>query len=251
MRWTAGQRYLAEFLGTFGLLVAITGAALLALALSLTGTAFDPNARVLLLSLSLGFGVLGMIYAFGDVSGAHFNPAVTVAMVLTGRTKPVDGAGYILAQVAGGIVGVAAIAGVAHGSATLWSRVTSPSVALASQGYSGGGSPYLLAIGSVFLLEVVLTFFLVTVILFATRKEGFAANLAPVGIALTLAMTNLIAIPIDGASVNPARSFAPALLSAWFSGDHWAIQQDWIFWVAPVVGAAVAALVEIGLRPKA
>jgi len=248
MRWTAGQRYLAEFLGTFGLLVSITGAALLSLNMD-SGSIFDT--RVLLLSLSLGFGVLGMIYAFGDISGGHFNPAVTVAMVLTGRTKPADAVGYVLSQVAGGVVGVLAIAGVAHGSPSLWSKVTAAGAAFASQGYSGNGSPYLVAVGSVFLLEVVLTFFLVTVILLATREEGSARNLAPVGIALTLAMTNLIAIPIDGASINPARSFAPALLSAWFSGDRWALTQDWIFWVAPVVGAAIAALVEIAMRPKA
>ena len=249
MRWTAGQRYLAEFLGTFGLLASITGAALLSLNSDIG--LYDSDSRVLLLSLSLGFGVLGMIYAFGDISGAHLNPAVTVAMLLTGRTPAKEAVGYVLAQLAGGVVAVAGIAAVAHGSAPLWNAVTSQSVALASQGYAGNGSPYLVSAASVFLLEVILTFFLVTVILFGTRKEGSASNLAPVGIALTLAMTNFIAIPIDGASINPARSFAPALLSAWFSGDRWAIQQDWIFWIAPVVGAAVAALVELALRPKA
>lgn len=247
MQWTAGQRYLAEFLGTFGLLVSISGAALLALNVD-SGT-LDASARVLLLSFSLGFGVLGMIYAFGDVSGAHFNPAVTVAMALTGRTKAADALGYVIAQVVGGIVGVATIAGVAHGSGTLWSKVTSPAVALASQGYSGNGSPYLVSAPSVFLLEVLLTFLLVMVILLATRAESFARNLAPVGIALTLAMTNLVAIPLDGASVNPARSFAPAVLSAMFSGDGWALRQDWLFWVAPIVGGALAALVELLLRP--
>ncbi len=248
MTWTPAQRYLAEFLGTFGLLLSITGAALLSLNMD-NGAIF--NARVLLLSLSLGFGVLGMIYAFGDVSGAHFNPAVTVAMVLTGRTKVRDAAFYIVAQLLGGIVAVATVAGVARGYGPLWTKVTSSSVALAAQGYSGGGSPYLVSVGSVFLLEVALTFFLVLVILQATRTEGFAKNLAPIGIALTLAMTNFIAIPIDGASVNPARSFAPALLAAAFSGDRWAIQQDWLFWVAPIVGAAIAALVEMAMRPKA
>ena len=102
--------------------------------------------------------------------------------------------------------------------------------------------------GSVFLLEVVFTFFLVTVILMATRSDGFAKNLAPVGIALTLIMTNLVAIPIDGASVNPARSFAPALIAAMFTGDHWAIQQDWLFWVAPIIGGVIAAIVERIMR---
>jgi aquaporin Z len=248
MAWNLGQRCLAEFLGTFGLLTSITGAALL----SLNGLVFsDQDSRVLLLSLSLGLGVLGMIYAFGDVSGAHFNPAVTVGMILTGRTKLVEGGLYVVAQVFGGVVAVAAIAAVAHGYPPLWRVVTGPGVALAAQGYSGNGSPYLVAVGSVFLLEVILTFFLVTVILLATRKAASAGNLAPVGIALTLAMTNFIAIPIDGASVNPARSFAPALLSAWFPADRWAIQQDWIFWVAPIVGAAIAALVEMLMRPEA
>ncbi len=243
MAWSMGQRLLAEFVGTFGLLVAITGAALL----TFEGVTYD---RVLLLSLSLGFGVLGMIYAFGDVSGAHFNPAVTVAMVVSGRTKVMDGIGYIIAQLVGGIVGVATVAGVAYGYSPLWSAVTGSGVALAAQGYSGNGSPYLVSMGSVFLLEVAMTFFLVVVILLATRSDGFAKNLAPVGIALTLAMTNLIAIPIDGASVNPARSFAPAVLSYAFSGDHWALQQDWLFWVAPIVGGLIAALVERAMRPK-
>lgn len=248
MSWSSGQKYLAEFLGTFGLLVSITGAALLSLNVD---RGIIPDARVLLLSLSLGFGVLGMIYAFGDVSGAHFNPAVTVGMWLSGRTKTMDAIAYVVAQVFGGLVGVAAIAGVAYGSSSLWKAVTAPGVALAAQGYSGNGSPYTVGMGSVFLLEVIFTFFLVTVILVATRQDGFAKNLAPIGIALTLIMTNLVAIPIDGASVNPARSFAPAVLSAAFSGDHWAIQQDWMFWLAPIVGGILAAVVERLMRPRA
>jgi len=247
MHWTPAQRYLAEFVGTFGLLLSVTGAALLSLKVD---PGYVPDTRVMLISFALGFGVLGMIYAFGDISGAHFNPAVTVGMWLTGRTKSVDAGLYILAQLAGGVLAVATIAGVAHGYPGLWGASTGHGVALAAQGYSGNGGPYMVSLGSVFLLEVVLTFFLVTVILMATRVDGFARNLAPVGIALTLAMTNFVAIPIDGASVNPARSFAPAVLSAWFSPDRWAIQQDWLFWVAPIVGAAIAALVEVGLRPK-
>ncbi|MFY9716861.1 MAG: aquaporin [Thermoplasmata archaeon] len=249
MKWSSGQRYLAEFVGTFGLLVSITGAALLSF--NVDSGALDGDGRVMLLSLSLGFGVLGMIYAFGDVSGAHFNPAVTVAMVLSGRTSVKDGIAYVIAQVLGGVVGVASIAGIAYGSSSLWHIASSPGVALASQGFSGNGSPYTVGMGSVLLLEVVFTFFLATVILFATRTDGFAKNLAPIGIALTLAMTNFVAIPIDGASVNPARSFAPAILSAGFSGDHWALQQDWLFWIAPIVGAIIAALVERLMRPSA
>jgi aquaporin Z len=246
MAWSSGQKYLAEFLGTFGLLVSVTGAALLTLR---SPPSTDFYGRVLLISLSVGLGLLGMIYAFGDVSGGHFNPAVTVGMWIAGRIRAVDAAGYVLAQAAGGVVGVAAVAGVAYGWASLWGAVIP--TALASQGYSGNGSPYGAALLSVFLLEVVLTFLLVVVVLTSTRSDSSAKNLAPLGIALTLVMTNLVGIPIDGASINPARSFAPAVLSAWFPGDRWAIQQDWLFWVAPVVGGAIAALVERAMRPKA
>jgi aquaporin Z len=246
MAWTAGQRYAAEFLGTFGLLLSVTGAALLSL--NVDHGAFSADSRVMLISFSLGLGVLGMIYALGDISGAHFNPAVTIAMFIAGRTKARDVVPYIVAQVLGGIVAVAAIAGVAYGSSSLWA--SAQGAALASQGYSGGSSPYTVSLGSVFLLEVVMTFFLVFVILYATRSDSFSKNLAPIGIALTLLMTNLVAIPIDGASVNPARSFAPAVLSAGWSGSQWAIQQDWLFWVAPIVGGVIAAVIERFLRPS-
>jgi aquaporin Z len=242
MAWSTAQKVLAEFLGTFGLVVSVTGAAIFTVGL---GADFD--ARVLLIATALGFGVLGMVYAFGDVSGAHFNPAVTIGMWVAGRMKARDVLPYIVAQVLGGIVAVAAMAGVAYGSATAWTNAQN--ISLASQGYSGNSSPYAFGAGSVFLLEVVFTFFLVLVILYATRSEGFAKNLAPVGIALTLLMTNLVAIPVDGASVNPARSFAPALLSAMiWSNDRWAITQDWVFWVAPVIGGLLAAIVARMLR---
>jgi aquaporin Z len=246
MAWSTSQRYVAEFLGTFGLLLSVTGAALLSLNL---GPNLSPDARVLLISLSLGMGVTGMIYAFGDVSGGHFNPAVTVAMWLAGRTKTRDVVPYIVMQLLGGVVAVAVVAGVAYGSSSLW--VSAQGAALASQGYSGGSSPYTVSLGSVFLLEVALTFFLVLVILLATRSDSFSRNLAPLGIGLTLVMTNLVAIPIDGASVNPARSFAPAVLSAYWSSAQWAIQQDWLFWVAPILGGILAAVVERFYRPSA
>ena len=240
MTWSLSQRCLAEFVGTFGLLVAVTGAAIF----SLNVTSFDAISRVILIAFALGLGVLGMAYAFGDVSGASFNPAITVGAWAAGRLSARDAFAYIVSEVLGGIVAVAMIAGVAYGSPSLWSSAISSSVALASQGYSGNGSPYSVAWGSVFLLEVIFTFFLVLVALFATRASGSTKNLAPVGIALTLVMTNLVAIPIDGASINPARSFAPAVLSAFWSGNQWAIEQDWIFWVAPIVGGLIAAAVE-------
>jgi aquaporin Z len=244
MAWSLSQKCVAEFVGTFGLLASVTGGALFSLNL----TVFDPAARVMLISFALGLGVLGMAYAFGDISGASFNPAITIGAWVAGRLSLRDAVAYIVSEVLGGIVAVGVIAGVAYGSPGLWSQAISSSVALAAQGYSGNGSPYTVAWGSVFLLEVVITFFLVLVALLTTRASGSTKNLAPVGIALTLLMTNLIAIPIDGASVNPARSFAPAILSAMWSGDTWAIRQDWLFWVAPIVGALIAAAVERILR---
>jgi aquaporin Z len=246
MSTTPAQRYFAEFLGTFGLLLSVTGAALLSLP---SESGFDPLTRVILISFAIGTGLTAMIYAFSDLSGAHFNPAVTVGCWLAGRFRAREVIPYILAQLLGAVLAVAVIAGVAYGNSTLWHGVTSGG-GLAAQGYSGNGSPYFFGWGAVFLLEVVFTFFLVTVILFATRSDNSSKNLAPLGIGLTLLMINLVAIPVDGASVNPARSFAPAVLSVFWSPDHWAIQQDWIFWVAPIVGAVIAALVERILQPR-
>jgi aquaporin Z len=246
MAYSLGQKALAEFVGTFGLLSFVTGAALFTLGDALV----DPAARVVLISLSLGFGVLGMAYALGDISGASFNPAITIAQAVRGRVKPLEAVVFIVAQVIGGIVAVATIAAVAYGYSTLWGVASGPSVALASQGYAGNGSPYVFSAGSVFLLEVVMTFFLVAVVLFVTRPSNSTKNLAPVGIALTLLMTNLVAIPVDGASVNPARSFAPAVLSSMWSGDHWAIQQDWLFWLAPIIGGLIAAIVDWALTDR-
>jgi aquaporin Z len=246
MAYTLGQKCLAEFVGTFVLLASVTGAALFSIPIG--GLALDPAARVLLISLSLGLGVLGAAYAFGDISGASFNPAITFAQLLNGRIKANEAALFVVAQVIGGIVAVAVIAGVAYGWGTIWTAASGSGVALASQGYAGNGSPYKFSAGSVFLLEVTMTFFLVLVVLFVTRPSNSSKNLAPVGIALTLAMTNMIAIPVDGASVNPARSFAPAVLSAMWSGDTWAIQQDWLFWVAPIIGGIIAALLDRALK---
>jgi len=243
MAWTPGQKYLAEFLGTFGLLFSVTGAAVFTATYGL-----DPAARVLMISISIGLGLMAMIYAFGDISGGHFNPAVTIAMILAGRIQVRDAGPYIAAQILGAITAVGVVAGIAYGYSVIWAGAISPGLALASQGYGGNGSPWHYAIDSVFLIEVVITFLLVITILYATRSDSFAKNLAPVGIGFVLLMINLVAIPVDGASANPARSFAPAVLSAYWSGDQWAITQVWIFFVAPIVGAILAGLVERFLR---
>ncbi len=247
MKWAPGQRYLAEFVGTFGLLMCVAGAAVFTL--NIPGV--EPTARLLMIALSIGFGVAGLVWALGDISGAHLNPAITVGAWVAGRISAREVVPYILSQVAGAIVAVGVIAGVAHGSASLWSSATSSGVAFASQGYAGHGAPYTVALGSVFLLEVVMTFLFVTVVLFATRSEGSTRNLAAGAIGLTLGMVHLVSLSIDGTSVNPARSFGPALLSAFFPADRWAIGEDWLFWVAPLLGGILAALLERALRPQA
>jgi aquaporin Z len=244
MSWSSSQKYFAEFLGTFGLLLSVGGAAIFSFSNGDLGAA-----RVVLIAAALAFGVLGMIYAFGDISGAHFNPAVTIGFWVSGRFPARHVVPYILAQLLGGILAMGIIAGIAYGGPS-GSFAGVQSIGLASQGYSGNGAPYVYSLLSVFLLEVTFTFFLVLVILFATRSEGSAKNLAPLGIALTLLMTNLVAIPVDGASINPARSFAPAVLSAFWASGQWAIKEDWLFWLAPVIGGVVAALVDRALRTR-
>jgi len=247
MAWTTPQRLLAEFLGTFGLVLSVTWAAVL----SLNNPGIDPTTRYLMIALAIGFGLVGLLYALAEISGGHFNPAVSVAAWAAGRLPARDLVPYVLSQLAGGLLAVAALAGVARGSGSLWGSATGPLTAFASQGYAGNGSPYTVAAGSVFLLEVILTFVFVLVILLSTRPGGATKNLAPLGIGVTLTMIHLVSLPIDGTSVNPARSFAPALVAAFFPADRWAITQDWLFWVAPIVGGLIAAGVDrlLAARP--
>jgi aquaporin Z len=171
-------------------------------------------------------------------------------MWVSGRFAARDVIPYILAQVAGAVLGMGVIAGIVYGNSSAYHLAQG--AALGSQCYSGGSAP--LACGysmsAVFLIEVAFTFMLVAVILFSTRATGSAKNLAPIGIGLTLLMANLVAIPVDGASINPARSFAPAVLSSMWSNGNWAIGQDWIFWVAPIVGGLFAAILDRALRNK-
>jgi len=244
MSWSLPQRWLAEFVGTFVLVLSIVGGVVF--------TVWTGGGTIgvdLVAALAIGLGVLGAAYAFGEVSGGHFNPAITVGAWISGRLPARDVLPYIVFQILGGITAAAFVAGVAYGNVSVFAGAQH--TALASQGYQGNGSPYVVGMWSVFLLEVGLTFTLVLVALLTTRPQSSAGNLAPVGIALTLAMANLIAIPIDGASVNPARSFAPAILASVWPGSTWAIQQDWLFWVAPLIGGVLAAVVERALRPTA
>ena len=243
MAWTAAQRYLAEFLGTFGLLLFGGGAAVTTMGYG------DLTARDGVVAFAFGLAVFGLAYAFGDVSGGHFNPAVTLSMALNRRLPARDVLPYIVAQFVGGFVGIATIAAIVHGSSAQWTLGLGNG--FGSQCYSGNGSGCGFSMGSVFLIELALTFVFVLVIQLVTRPESSARNLAPAAIGITLAVTNFVAIPVDGASINPIRSFAPALMTTLAGGPSWPIEQSWLFWVAPILGGLLAGAVEMWLRPKA
>lgn len=237
MAWSSGQKYLAEFLGTFALLLFGGGSAVFSIDYG------DTTARAVLVSLAFGATVLGAAYALGDVSGGHFNPAVTVGAWVGRRLPARDVVPYIVAQVVGGVVGIAVVAAIVAGHPGGFFVDDVHAAALGSQCYAAGSAPCAYSLGAVFLIEAALTFLFVFVILQVTRPENSTKNMAPVAIGLTLMITNLVAIPVDGASINPARSFAPALLSAGWSSGSWAIGESWLFWVAPIVGAILAGVV--------
>jgi aquaporin Z len=214
----------AETFGTFWLVFGGCGSAVLAAAF--------PGVGIGLHGVSLAFGltVLTMAYAIGPISGCHLNPAVTLGLVAGGRFSSKDAVPYIVAQVIGAILGAGVLYLIASGKADF-----NLAGGLASNGY-GEHSPggYTLLAG--FIAEFVLTFFFLLVILGSTDKRA-AAGFAPIAIGLCLTLIHLIGIPVTNVSVNPARSTGPAL----FVGG-WAIQQLWMFWVAPILGAIVSGV---------
>ena len=219
------KRLVAEFLGTFWLVLGGCGAAVLA--------ATFPAVGIGLVGVSLAFGltVLTMAYAVGHISGGHFNPAVSVGLMVGGRFSSSDLIPYILAQVIGAIAASIVLFLIASGKADF-----TVADGFASNGY-GDRSPGKYSFLSAFVTEVVMTFFFLIVILGATDKRA-PAGFAPIAIGLALTLIHLISIPVTNTSVNPARSTGPAL----FAGG-WAIAQLWMFWVAPILGAALAGLV--------
>ena len=219
------QRASAELLGTFWLVLGGCGSAVLA--------ATFPNVGIGLLGVSFAFGltVLTMAYAIGHVSGCHLNPAVSFGLYVAKRFPGSDLVPYILAQVFGAVAGAAVLYLIASGKAGF-----SLSGGFASNGYaehSPGG--YTLLAGLI--AEAVLTFMFLLIILGSTDKRA-PVGLAPIAIGLGLTLIHLISIPVTNTSVNPARSTGPAL----FVGG-WALSQLWLFWVAPLLGAAAAGLV--------
>ena len=222
---TLMKRATAEFLGTFWLVFGGCGSAVIA--------AKFPNTGIGFLGVALAFGltVLTMIYAFGHISGGHFNPAITIGMYTARRTPAADVTPYIIAQVLGAVAGAGVLYIIASGKAGF-----SLADGFASNGYAEH-SPGGYSLFACLTAEVVLTFMFLMIILGVTDRrapQGFAA--LTIGLALTL--IHLVSIPVTNASVNPARSTGPAL----FVGG-WATSQLWLFWVAPLIGAILAGLI--------
>jgi aquaporin Z len=215
----------AEFIGTFWLVLGGCGSAVLAAAF--------PEVGIGLLGVSLAFGltVVTGAYALGPISGGHFNPAVSVGLWAGGRFPASQLGPYILAQVAGGVVGAGVLYLIASGQPDF-----SLSGGFASNGY-GEHSPGQYSLTAALVCEVVMTFMFLIVILGATHKRA-PVGFAGIAIGFALTLIHLISIPVTNTSVNPARSTGPAL----FVGD-WAIQQLWLFWLAPLLGAALAGFV--------
>ena len=218
------RRAIAEFIGTFWLVFGGCGSAVLAAAF--------PNVGIGLLGVSFAFGltVLTMAYAIGHVSGCHLNPAVSVGLVVAKRFPASNLLAYVVAQVAGGIVAAAVLYVIASGKAEF-----DLAGGFASNGY-GAHSPGGYSLTACVVAEVVLTLMFLMIILGATDRRA-PQGFAPIAIGLGLTLIHLIGIPVTNLSVNPARSTGPAL----FVGG-WAVQQLWLFWLAPIVGAAIAGV---------
>lgn len=218
------RRALAEALGTFWLVFGGCGSAVLSAAF--------PEVGIGLLGVALAFGltVLTMAYAIGHISGCHLNPAVSVGLAAARRFPLSSLPAYIAAQLAGGIAGAAAVYYIAMGKAGF-----SLAGGLAANGYAAH-SPGGYGLAACLVAEVVLTFMFLMIILGATDARAPQA-LAPVAIGLGLTLIHLIGIPVTNTSVNPARSTGPALIVG-----GWALQQLWLFWLAPIVGSVAAGL---------
>jgi aquaporin Z len=220
-----GRKLFAEFLGTFWLVFGGCGSAVIAAAFPQLGIGFVGVA------LAFGLTVLTGAYAFGPISGGHFNPAVTLGLAAAGRFPWRDLGRYWLAQLLGAIVAAFVLFLIAQGNPDFFLAK-----GFAANGY-GDHSPGGYAWTSGLLIEIVLTAFFLLVILGVTESRA-AVGFAPIAIGLALTLIHLIDIPVTNASVNPARSTSQAL----FVGG-WALHQLWLFWVAPLLGGAIGGVV--------
>lgn len=228
------MKYTAELFGTFVLVFAGLGAAVLG------GSQFG----IVGIALAFGLALMAMAYAVGPVSGCHINPAVSLAMVLTKRMGIVEMLGYWVAQVVGGIIAAAVVLFIASGAKGGYSAAVS---GFAANGY-GAHSPGGYGVAAAFVVEMVCTMLLVTTVLGATDKRA-PAGFAGIPIGLVLTAIHFAGVPVTNGSFNPVRSIAPAV----FVGG-WAIQQLWLFILAPLAGGVLAAIVYMAIgatRPAA
>ncbi|MEI7983037.1 MAG: aquaporin Z [Bacteroidota bacterium] len=222
------KKYLAEFIGTFSLVLFGCGSAVIS-GITHTGPS---GTGILGIAIAFGFAVVAMAYAIGGISGCHVNPAVTIGVLIAGKMEMKDAIGYIIAQCLGAILGSTVLYLIVSGCPgyvmTEWGL-----------GANGWGEGYLggYNILSAFVIEFVMTFLFIFVILATTSKYGNGA-MAGLAIGVTLMLIHLVTIPVTGTSVNPARSLGPAI----FAGGK-ALAQLWLFFVAPIAGAIVSALV--------
>jgi len=221
----------AEFIGTLGLVLGGCGAAVLAADFGASDAGTSLGLGFLGVSLAFGLTVVTGAYALGHISGGHFNPAVTAGLVAGGRFPAAKAPLYIVAQVAGAIVGAVLILLMASGKTGF-----SASDGFAANGY-GDLSPGGYNMGAAFVTEVVMTAMFLIVIMGATAKKA-AAGFGGLAIGLMLVLIHLISIPVTNTSVNPARSTSQAIFAG---GDY--ITQLWLFWVAPIIGGVIGALI--------
>jgi len=222
------KKYVAEFIGTFSLVLFGCGSAVIA---GISGS--GPSGIGLLgISIAFGFSVVAMAYAIGGISGCHINPAVTIGVLTAGKISAKDAIGYMVAQFLGGILGAGILYIIASGRPDFVMGEWALGSNGWGEGYLGGYNTL-----SAYVIETVMTFLFIFVILGSTSKFGSGA-MAGLAIGVTLMLIHLVTIPVTGTSVNPARSLGPAI----FAGGK-ALSQLWLFFAAPVTGAILAALV--------
>jgi len=214
-------RSFAECLGTFWLVFGGCGSAVLA-------ARAPASIGVLGVAFAFGLTIMTMAYAIGRISGGHFNPAVSAGLAIAGRFRPAELPAYVLAQTAGAVMGAALVSLIAAGAPGY-------DGGLAANGF-GDHSPGHYSLAAGLITEFVLTFMFLIIIIGVTSSKSYE-GFAPIAIGLALTLIHLVGIPVTNLSVNPARSTGPALIQG-----GWALDQLWVFWVAPLAGATFAAL---------
>ena len=228
------KKYLAECIGTMTLVVLGCGTAMLVGCDAVNGGGY------ILTALAFGLTIVAMAYSIGNISGCHINPAVSLAMVIRGDLSVKDFVGYVIAQCFGALIGAALLSLIFK-----LGGVADMTGGLGSNGLAGVGGSAVAGL----LVEIVLTYIFVTAILGVTSKKAGHGSFAGLVIGLTLVVVHILGIGLTGTSVNPARSFGPALFAA-FSGNTAPLAALWVFIVGPLVGAALAACVYRMLESK-